>query len=103
MGKKLLSTFLFVPALAMAEAEVIHFESICADLETLENTVTKFGEKPFITAVGHRQIDNKKVYHPVVFFMNPETKSWSIVEKLNEDTYCMIALGSKMQPYFEKN
>ena len=103
MFKKLLSTLLFLPALAIAQIETVHFESICTTSSTIEKTLKKFGEKPFITALGHRQIGDKNVFHSIVIFMNVETKTWSMFEKVDDDSYCIIAVGSKIEPYFQKN
>ena len=101
MGKKLLSTLLFMPALAIAQIEYVHFETVCVDIETLEQTLQKHGEKPFVVGVGHRLVDNKKVFHPTVMFVNPKTKSWTLTEKV-DNTYCVIGVGTKLEPYIEK-
>ncbi len=100
--KKLLSTLLFLPALAIAQVEYVHFETICISQKVLEETITKHGEKPFITAVGHRLVGDKKVFHPVLMFMNPDTKTWTVVERIEQDSFCVISVGSKMQPFFSK-
>ena len=102
MGKKLLSTLLFVPALAIGQVESVHFETVCVSQKILEESITKHGEKPFITAVGHRMVGNRKVFHPVVMFMNPDTKTWTVVERIEPDSFCIVAVGSKIEPFFNK-
>jgi hypothetical protein len=97
-----LSTLLFLPALAIAQVEYVHFETICIDQKMLEETTAKHGEKPFITAVGHRLVGDKKVFHPVVMFMNPNTKSWTLVERVEPNSFCVIGVGTKMEPFFSK-
>ena len=66
MGKKLLSTLLFLPALAIAQVEYVNFETVCVTQKMLEETAAKHGEKPFVTAVGHRFSGDRKLFHPVV-------------------------------------
>ena len=102
MIKKLLSTFLFFPALAIASAEIIHFESVCLNFASLEATVKEHNELPFVVAVAHRLDGEKKTFHPTVMFVNPKTKSWTLAEKLDDGSYCIIAVGSKLEPYKEK-
>ena len=102
MGKKLLSTLLFLPALAIAQVEYVNFETVCVSQKMLEESMTKHGEKPFITAVGHRFVGDKKVFNPVVMFMNPDTKSWTLVEKVEPNSFCVIGVGTKMEPFFSK-
>jgi hypothetical protein len=102
MFKKLLSTLLFFPALAIGQVETVHFETICVPLEILEESMRKYGEKPFITSIGHRVFGDEKLSHATVLFMNTETKTWTMVEKIGPNSYCIIGIGSNMKPYFEK-
>jgi hypothetical protein len=102
MGKKLLSTLLFLPALAIAQVDYVQFETVCVSKKMLDETVAKHGEKPFVIAVGHRLVDEKKVFHPVIMFMNPNTKTWTLVERIEPDTFCVVGVGSKMEPFFSK-
>jgi len=102
MGKKLLSTLLFLPALAMGQVEYVNFETVCVSQKMLEESMMKHGEKPFITAVGHRLNGDKRAFHPVVMFMNPNTKSWTLVERIEPNTFCIIGIGTKMEPFFNK-
>ena len=99
--KKILSTLLFLPALAMAQVEYVNFETICVSQKMLEETVAKHGEKPFVTAVGYRLAGDRKLFHPVVMFMNPDTKSWTLVEKI-DNSFCIVAVGTKIEPFFNK-
>ena len=102
MVKKLLSTLLFLPALAIGQSEIVQFESICVPLEILEESMKKYGEKPFITSTGHRMFGDVKISHATVLFMNPETKTWTMVEKVESNSYCIIGIGSNMKPYIER-
>jgi len=102
MVKKLLSTLFFIPALAVGQVETIQFETVCVSLEILEESMKKYGEKPFITSTGHRTSGDEKLFHATVLFMNTETKTWTMVEKIASNSYCIIGIGSNMKPYFEK-
>jgi len=103
MFAKILSTLLFIPALAMAEdSEIVLFEALCVDLKTISETVKEYGELPFLTSTGHRVDGNRKKYNPTFLFLNPQSRSWTMVEKVDEDNYCVIAAGTKMEPYKAK-
>ena len=99
--KKILSTLLFLPALAIAQVEYVNFETVCVSQKVLEETVAKHGEKPFVSAVGHRLSGDRKLFHPIVMFMNPDNKSWTLVEKI-DNLFCIIAVGTKIEPFFNK-
>ena len=101
MIKILLSTLLFLPALAIAQVEYVNFETVCVSQKVLEETVAKHGEKPFVTAVGHRLSGDRKLFHPIVMFMNPDNKSWTLVEKI-DNLFCIVAVGTKIEPFFNK-
>lgn len=100
--RKLLSTLFFIPTLAIASVDVVHFESICVSQKVIEETLIEHGEKAFVTAVVHRLEGEKKVFHPVVIFMNPHTKTWTVVERVDKNTFCIIAVGSKIEPFLDK-
>jgi len=102
MMKKLLSTLLFLPALAIGQVESVYFESICVPQKDLEASMMKHGEKPFITALAYRITEGKPMSHPIVVFMNPNTKSWTLVEKTDSNSFCVIGVGTKMEPFFSK-
>lgn len=103
MVAKILSTLLFVPALAMAkDDEIVLFEAICADSKTISKTVNEYGELPFLTSTAHRIDRDKKKFNPTFLFLNPQTRSWTMVEKVDDNTYCVIAAGTNMEPYKAK-
>ena len=103
MFAKLLSTLLFIPALAMADdSEIVLFEALCVDLKTISGIVKEYGELPFLTSTGRRVDGNKKKYNPTFLFLNPQSRSWTMVEKVDENNYCVIAAGTKMEPYKAK-
>ena len=103
MFTKLLSTLLFVPALAMAsDSPIVFFEAVCTDLKTVSGTIKEYGELPFLTSTGHRIDGDKKKYNPTFLFLNPQSRSWTMVEKVDENVFCVIAAGTKMEPYKAK-
>lgn len=103
MVAKFLSTLLFIPALAMAsDPEVVLFEALCTDSKSISATVGEYGELPFLTASGHRVDRDRKKYNPTFLFLNPQSKSWTMVEKVDENIFCVIAAGTKMEPYKAK-
>lgn len=100
--KKLLISLLFLPTIAFAN-ELVLFQAMCLDRETMDKVLSDNKEEPFVTGVGHRVSEGDKVYHPTVIFMNPKTGSWTLVEITSENKYCITAVGSKMLPYIENN
>lgn len=100
--KKLLISLLFLPTVAFAN-ELVLFQAMCLDRDTMQKVLSDNKEEPFATGVGHRVSEGAKVYHPVVIFVNAKTGSWTLVEITSENMYCITSVGSKMQLYIESN
>ena len=100
--KKLLISLLFLPTIAFAN-ELVLFQAMCLDRETMQKVLSDNNEEPFATGVGHRVSGDTKVFHPAVMFVNSKTGSWTLVEITSENMYCITSVGSKMQPYIESN
>lgn len=35
-------------------------------------------------------------------FANPKTRTWTMVEYVADEMYCVVAVGSNLEPYTEK-
>lgn len=94
--KKLLATILLIPSLVFAETlEKALIETYCVDLATLDATLKEFNEVPFIRGESNR--DPLGVV-PFVFFVNPEKGTWTLVERVARNKYCIIGIGNKFEP-----
>jgi len=67
---------------------------VCNHPDTIIQLVDKWGEKPRMT-LGNVSPNSKGNIIPtsVIFGMNPETGTWSLVEFINPDWACIIANG----------
>ena len=84
-------------------AAIIKIEIPCGTLESVGDVLKKHGELPALTATGVRQIGEQFITVPVVLFINPKTKSWTLVESIRDNFYCVPALGHEMTPYIPGN
>lgn len=84
-------------------SDIVQFPTrlVCADYETIKKNIEKFKEIPFVTMESYREIGNTVVATTTVMFVNPKTKTYTLVEELNEDLYCIISLGENFKPYKE--
>ena len=74
-------------------------ELICVDQRGIGETITEFEELSFAGAVGVREIPGVgMVENNIVIFVNPKTKSFTIVERFSKDLYCVLALGEGFRP-----
>lgn len=94
--KKLLIALMMIPSLTFAQrVEKVMIETYCVGLGSLEKALDAYGEIPFVRGLGERE--------PVgvvslVVFVNPLTQTWTIVEKIGTDKYCIMAAGGNFEP-----
>jgi hypothetical protein len=78
-------------------------EMVCATEKALGSVLDEFGEIPFATMMSMREIPVLGVTaNSMVMFVNPKTKSYTIVERIGKDLYCVVALGENIEPYREE-
>jgi hypothetical protein len=93
---------------AQAKEEIYYFTSMgeCAKFGDVESFVQKqHGEKPFTESkIILRAAKNGRLYEGnLVTYVNPDTKSFSLVVQFEEDGYsCIIGAGSDFGPAFTK-
>jgi len=78
-------------------------EILCGNLETVGLVLKEHGEEPALTAAGVRDVNGKYIAVATVLFINPKTKSWTLVEQIDENLYCVPALGQNIGPYINKS
>lgn len=91
---------------AQSREEVFIFQTIseCARFGIPEAFVQKeYGEKPFTQAKIILRAKNTRLYEAnLVTFVNPETKTHSLIVQFIEDGYsCVLGSGTDLGPAFE--
>ena len=79
------------------------FDAICTTQQIFGETIIKYGETPIMRVLSVRRIDGATVFMNTVLFMNIETGSWTLAEKISDDVLCVIAMGQNWQVYPGKN
>ena len=98
----ILAAGLFFSSQALAQNSQT-YAAVCVNIESLTELVNEFDEAPSLTMNSYRERRNGTLAKiPTVLFINYETKSWTLVERVNDDRFCVIATGEDIKPYFEK-
>jgi len=96
--KKLLILLCIIPNLVFAQEIIKETRTVaCTDKKTIYDLVGDFDEVPFIRALNVPVVGQEYVTS-IVIFVNPKTGSFSFVEKVEEQKYCILALGGKFEP-----
>jgi len=105
--KKILATLLvMLPVIAMGQTqpkgELINLIGMCVNRLQFAETISSYGEVPFLVMVTTRPTDETVQSFEefnTVMFMNPNTLSWTLAEKRNDNKYCVVGVGVNIQPY----
>jgi hypothetical protein len=86
---------MFFPLVSFAQKENnVMYQNVCVNLATLESTLQEFEEIPFVRGLSNR--DPIGIVS-LVIFVNPKTGSWSIIEKIEKNRYCILAVGNSFE------
>ena len=79
------------------------FDAICTTQQIFGETIIKYGETPIMRGLSVRNVDGVMVFMNTVLFMNLETGTWTLAEKITDNVFCVMAMGQNWQVYQGKN
>tara|TARA_B110000285_G_C15062024_1_gene582928 strand:- start:199 stop:513 length:315 start_codon:yes stop_codon:yes gene_type:complete len=93
-------SILTIQPLAAQEFKSFHAKQLCAPWQYVANKLKEYDEDVLFTADG-QQIDlqNKSFKSGMIFQVNQETSTWSLVSIYGEGTACIVATGNAFRPY----
>jgi hypothetical protein len=74
----------------------------CAPVIQMTNTVmNKYGEKPLHSGRGMQRSssDSKEYWSSMMFFVNQDSGTWTLVSLYDDGTACLVANGQDFKPY----
>lgn len=100
---KIFTTALAAMTLACAaQAQTVpsmtSYPVLCVDAESLGKTMQEFRELPFARGLSNSLANPDGPPTSLVIFVNPETKTWTIVERAAADRFCIMAVGNGFEP-----
>lgn len=102
--KKILAVLMFVAGASFAQdkepdVKPVKFDAYCMSSKMFGVIAAKYEEQPMMVMISGRTVGEKDMEFTTVMFANPKTGSWSLVERIGEDVFCVVATGSKLAPY----
>lgn len=77
----------------------IGFDAVCTDDHTFAQTLMQFGERPLAIAASYRNDGGSSLSFGAVLFVNPETGTWTMAERVEPNLICVIGMGENFRPY----
>jgi hypothetical protein len=95
--KKICLSLMFFSSVSFAQSTV-KLDLLCFSLEVLTKELSKYEEFPLLVANSVREEKGKPSNHSMILLANPETRSWTLVEKTKDENYCVLAIGNQLSP-----
>lgn len=97
MRKFIVATSLVMMSFAPQASTEINVTGACVDQHTLNTMLTIYGELPVVRGISAREVDGQPVESGLVLFVNPSTHTFTVVERTGENTFCLIAAGTRVE------
>ena len=98
--KHLTLFFLLLPLRLFAEEYTIQLPVPCySDVKDVSKVIASYGEKAFFKALSSRLTEQEVIFtNEILMFVNPETRSWTLIEITKDRKFCVLAAGFKLEP-----
>lgn len=84
-------------AAPVAAADQVNMPVECGSGDELRAMLKEYQESAILVMSSNRRQGRQAVEIPAVLFVNTETQTWSLVEQLDDDVYCVVAQGEQIR------
>ena len=103
--KKLLVALALISGSVLAQekdgpkVDTVKFDAYCMTTQALGKILAKYEEQPMMSMIVGREVGGQSMEFVTIMFANPRSGTWSLVERVGEDAFCVTATGTKIAPY----
>lgn len=83
----------------LAYGSAVRMEIPCGTSSELEAFLKEYKEVPMLRMISERNGSE----NVVIFFVNSSSGTYTIVEKISEDKFCMLNSGKNIKPYIKND
>jgi len=85
-------------------ADILSLPVACADAKIVENLMMDYNEVALSGGISNRETKDNKMHSSLsLLFANVQTGTWTLIEKLDANTYCIIATGTNFREFKKGN
>lgn len=99
--KKLFLALALVSSTTYA-SQKFELTTVCSTGADIYKVLTDYDEKPMLKMKSNRLKRGTLVPYSNILFVNAKEGSFTMVEQYEEDLFCVVALGTDLEPYMEK-
>lgn len=78
---------------SVAHSAAMRLDVPCGSISEVHNILAEYNEKPML----HMASKRNETANSLILFVNSETKTYTLVEKVNELVYCVISTGEELE------
>lgn len=93
MVKKMFAAVLLTYSSLVYSEVKMSMPVVCVSKKELVSYLNDFQEKPLAVAEIVRKTGDAGISNITLFFINPNTNTWTVAEKVANDLYCVILSG----------
>ena len=102
MIKEISLALVLTASTAAAQDVVFTAEQSCFDWNSMARETASYNEEILFSAIGYQNhIAMGSMGSEVIFLVNQNTGTWSLVSLLDEETACYIASGIDFTPFLK--
>lgn len=88
---------MFIPVICLAQAEkVMRLNVGCASGQSMMAVLMEYDELPMLEMITGR---GEEIRNRSVLFVNSKTGTYSLLEQIEKDLWCVISTGNKLEAY----
>lgn len=88
----------FFSSLSFSQTTIKTIKADCYPLKDIVLELGKYKEAPLLMANSVRPVGSDNQGNALIIFMNTESRTWTIIERANDEIYCIIAIGDHLSP-----
>lgn len=81
------------------EIRIIKFDAACGTEDQINVLINQYGERPLLQMVSERDTSAGEIQSLTIIFANPKTRSYTIVERMTDNVFCVTGTGIGISPY----
>ena len=82
---------------SVAQASSLRLTLPCGSMEEVIKILVKYNEKPMLNMKSTRTQDDQPTQTMVTLFVNPETGTYSLVERVSDTLFCVLSSGEDLR------
>jgi hypothetical protein len=98
---KILGAAVLFAALSVQAQEIFTVTTLtnCSNWDSINAMLSSYHEQPMLQMTALRRIDNQEVMVQSILFANKNTGSYSLIEKWNDEQFCLVQVGQDLKPH----